>query len=73
MYQENGASEVSLHEDDPRTAVELLRFIYGLDYDQSHVDSMGMMQFLAATYVTAAKYQLLGLKHRVKSEMRGIL
>ena len=71
MYQENGAREVSLHEDDPRTAVELLRFIYGLDYDQSHVDSMGIMQFLAATYVTAAKYQLVGLKDKTRYAMRG--
>lgn len=60
----------SLHEDDPRIVVELLRFIYGLQYDQSHVDSMGVMQFLAATYVTAAKYQLVGLKDKTKSETR---
>jgi hypothetical protein len=59
-----------LHEDDPRTAVELLRFIYGLGYDQSHTDSMGMMQFLAATYVTAAKYQLVALQDKTKDDMR---
>lgn len=59
-----------MHEDDPRTAVELLRFIYGLGYDQSHTDSMGMMQFLAATYVTAAKYQLVALQDKTKDDMR---
>ena len=65
-YQESGSSELSLHDDDPRTAVELLRFICGVDFDESHEESMGEMQFLATTYVTAAKYQLEGLKGKLR-------
>lgn len=50
-----------------------LRYIYGLDYDKAHMDAVGERQFLAAVFVTAAKYQLTGLENKTYEDMRKIV
>jgi hypothetical protein len=51
----------------------MLRYIYGLDHDKTHVDAMGERQFLAATFVTATKYQLDGLDSKTYDQMRKLV
>jgi hypothetical protein len=61
-----------LHEDDPESMVALLRYIYGLSYDESFGEGLEQLQRHAEAYVVADRYQVQGLELTVSNNMQRI-
>lgn len=52
--------------------IVLLRFIYGLPYNECFEDKPGALQPYAKVYVVAEKYQINGLKLVISKDMERI-
>lgn len=59
-----------LREDDTESMVALLRYIYGLPYDECFSDRPHMIRSHVKVYVVAEKYQMQGLKLAIGKNLK---
>jgi len=65
--------QLGLYEDDPEAMMVLLRYIYGLPYNQVVNENSHLLQHHALVGVAAARYQIHGLQKEACEAMRAII